>query len=403
MTSSHLRAGAAVLVLASVLGLAGWKKPVPPPEPPVIVAPPPPPPTSLSTSVVSAAAVYEDYLHQASVLSAAFTDGNQVQSELKTGETWQPDQLAHGAVAYAAIVALQDPDFVAAVKVYAKDPAGRAQLVNLIYSDPRYAAQIPGASLAATHVVERLTADGASLMKAGAAIKQAAYDVQRQPWSKQTIADPTGRLAAAKQLGDNPVAADLAESSALLQAAITGTGIEPAPPLPVAASTNPATAMAAAPAATGAAMLSSTSLLSAPAGGAPVAAAAPAPETAPYTEGVYRGLAIAALAVLGAAGDDNNAQISAMMEEGIGPRCLSLAKLNHYQCLAVAKPNYEDMFCLGKHALSDTGTCLQKMAGTAAPDVLEVTRMDAEKAAKAAAAKAKKGKAAHRPARKRKH
>jgi hypothetical protein len=90
-----------------------------------------------------------------------------------------------------------------------------------------------------------------------------------------------------------------------------------------------------------------------------------------------------------------------MMDEGVGPRCLSLAKLNHYQCLAVAKPNYEDMFCLGQHALMETGTCLQKMAGTAAPAVLEVTRMDAEAAAKAAA-RAKKGKAAHHPA-KRKH
>src|ERR1700761_7205555 len=113
MTSSHLRAGAAVLVLASVLGLAGWKKD-PLPQVPVIVAPPPPPPTSLSASVLSAAAAYEDYMHSAAVLSASFNDGTQVQSELTTGERWQADQLAHGAVAYAAVVALQDPDFVAA-------------------------------------------------------------------------------------------------------------------------------------------------------------------------------------------------------------------------------------------------------------------------------------------------
>ena len=399
MTSSHLRAGVAVLVLASALGLAAWKKQTPPPEPPVIVAPPFPPPTSLSASVVSAAAAYEDYLHQASALSASFADGTQVQTELTAGERWQPNQLAHGAVAYAAVVALQDPDFVAAVKGYAKDPAGRAQLVNLIYADPRYAAQIPGATEAAAHVVERLTADGAALQKAGAAIKQAAYDVQKQPWSKQLIMDRDGRLAAAKQLGESPVAASMTESSLLLQAAVTGTGLEPPPPLPPTASTNPSAAMAAAPAAAGAVVMASTTPLVASDAAAPAAAAAPG-MTAPYTEGVYRGLAIAALAVLGGAGDDNSAQISAMMDEGIGPRCLSLAKLNHYQCLAVAKPNYEDMFCLGKHALMETGICLQKMAGTAVPEVLEVTRMDAEKAAKEAAAKARKGKTARHPAKK---
>ncbi len=326
MTSSHLRAGVAVFVLASVLGLAAWKKQPPPPEPPVIVAPPFPPPTSLSTSVVSAAAAYEDYLRQASVLSAAFTDGTQVQTELTEGETWQPTQLAHGAIAYAAVVALQDPDFVAAVKTYAKDPAGRAQLVNLIYSDPRYAAQIPGAADAAAHVVGRLTADGAALQKAGAAIKQAAYDVQKQPWSKQLVMDREGRLAAAKTLGENPVTASMAESSLLLQAAVTGTGLEPAPLLPPTASVNPAAAMAAAPAEAGAAVMASTTPLLSPAAGAPAAAAAAPATAAPYTEGVYRGLAIAALAILGAAGDDNNAQISAMMDEGIGPRCLSLGQ-----------------------------------------------------------------------------
>ncbi|HWE44935.1 MAG TPA: hypothetical protein VG407_02815 [Caulobacteraceae bacterium] len=397
MTSSHLRTGAAVFVLASVLGLAAWgpKKPEPAPVP-VIVAPPPPPPTTLSTGVVDAAAAYEDFLHQATVLSPAFVDGAQVQTELKTGETWQPTQLAHGAIAYSAVVALQDPDFVAAVKAYAKDPAGRAQLVNLIYADPRYAAQIPGASGAATRVIARLTADGAALQKTGGAIKQAAYDVQHQSWSKQVVMDRDGRLAAAKQLGDNPVTASVSEASFLLQAAVTGQGLDPTP-LATTVSLNPTAAMSAATPAAGAALMASTTpLVAPPAAGAPDAAAAPA---APYTEGVYRGLAIAALAVLGAAGDNNSTQISAMMDEGIGPRCLNLAKLNHYQCLAVAKPHYEDMFCLGQHALMETGKCLQKMAGTAAPEVLEVTRMDAEKAAKEAAAKARKSKAIHHPAR----
>ena len=44
-----------------------------------------------------------------------------------------------------------------------------------------------------------------------------------------------------------------------------------------------------------------------------------------------------------------------------------MSKLNLYQCLAVAKPHYEDVFCLGQHVLEDTGHCLMKGAGVAEP------------------------------------
>ena len=40
-----------------------------------------------------------------------------------------------------------------------------------------------------------------------------------------------------------------------------------------------------------------------------------------------------------------------------------MAKLNLYQCLAVARPNYEDVFCLGQHAMMDTGRCMIRAAG----------------------------------------
>jgi hypothetical protein len=44
-----------------------------------------------------------------------------------------------------------------------------------------------------------------------------------------------------------------------------------------------------------------------------------------------------------------------------------MAKLNLYQCLAVAKPNYEDVFCMGQHGMADTGACLVRNAGVAVP------------------------------------
>jgi hypothetical protein len=55
------------------------------------------------------------------------------------------------------------------------------------------------------------------------------------------------------------------------------------------------------------------------------------------------------------------------MAEPASAMCLNMAKLNLYQCLAVAKPHYEDVFCLGQHILIDTGMCVIKASGAAMP------------------------------------
>ena len=80
-----------------------------------------------------------------------------------------------------------------------------------------------------------------------------------------------------------------------------------------------------------------------------------------------RGLAVAALAALGEAGESNDGTTQLMMAEPGTDNCLNLSKLNLDQCLAVAKPNYEDIFCLGQHILMNTGQCLIKASGAAMP------------------------------------
>ena len=66
-----------------------------------------------------------------------------------------------------------------------------------------------------------------------------------------------------------------------------------------------------------------------------------------------RGVAVAALSVLG---EDGKAH--ALMSEPRAGMCLKMAKLNLYQCLASAGPHYEDIYCLGQHAMIDTGQCM---------------------------------------------
>ena len=48
-----------------------------------------------------------------------------------------------------------------------------------------------------------------------------------------------------------------------------------------------------------------------------------------------------------------------------------MSKLNLYQCLAVSKPQYEDIFCLGQHSMIDIGNCVVKAAGSPTPAYIE--------------------------------
>jgi len=152
-------------------------------------------------------------------------------------------------------------------------------------------------------------------------VKQSAYDIQHQAWSKADVPNRDQRLTQAKTLSSTPVVGDMAET-ARLQQAVVG-----AAPLGV-------TAQAVSP---------------------------------PYSPVVVRSLALAALAALGEASDANMETIQAEMAEPQVGFCMSMAKLNLYQCLAVSKPHYEDVFCLGQHIMMDTGRCMIKAAGLPEP------------------------------------
>jgi hypothetical protein len=291
--------------------------------PPKVVAPPPPPPAPtvlLSPRLIELASAYRHYVTNSTAIAPAFVDGESVATSLRAGATYEPQQMAKGAIAYGAVVALQDRTFVEAVRTYAKDPASRRQVAYEILKDPAYAVGLPGSASAAGLVISALGNDAQKLYDNGKAIKQAAYDIQKQPWSK---AARDVRLAAAKQLSAAAMTGDVAETARLQQAS------------------------------TGAANL----------GGSATAA----PVAPPYTHTVVRALAVAALAALGEAGDANvNTVMGLINEPNIGS-CMNMSKLNLYQCLAVARPHYEDVFCLGQHAMMDTGRCMIRAAGLPEP------------------------------------
>ena len=69
------------------------------------------------------------------------------------------------------------------------------------------------------------------------------------------------------------------------------------------------------------------------------------------------------------AGDADANRLDWLTDDYFMDHCLAEAKLSLFECLAVAKPNYEDVFCLGQHALTDTGSCVVRGAGGTVPTI----------------------------------
>jgi hypothetical protein len=285
---------------------------------------PPAPPIELATSAIEAATEFRAYERKAAQISPLFTSGPGVEESLAVGSAYEPKQLSRGAIAYAALVALQDPAFVRAFRVYAPYPDQAKALADRIVADPLYASAFPGASSAAGLIVATLASEIGKLQTTGAAVKQSAYSVQHSAWSKSRIIDPLARLSKTKSLSSaliTPAPEDMQD----LKIAVGG-GADP----------QAAQAM--------------------PVHGQPV--------DGPYAPVAQRGLAVAALAVLGEGGDSNDAAIETLLTVPEDGACLNMSKLNLYQCLAVAGPWYEDIFCLGEHALGETAQCLVKETGS---------------------------------------
>ena len=296
-------------------------EPEPPaPPPPVVVAPPPP--VTLNQDVAAQAAVYVAFMREISTIRAGFPDAESIQSALRRGSAYHAGQVSQGMVAYASILALQSPEFVAGVRAYAADPAQRQQIIHAVLTDPTYAAAFPGADAAAGLIVAALGRDAAALTAVADAVEGDAYTIQerrdpRRRWAVTPVADREARLQSAKTLSAQAMAAQPQEAAQLHAAAHGGQGLG-------------------------------------------VAGGRAAP---PYTPVVARALTIAALAALGAAGEDQRENTAILTNDAGNQFCFDISKLNLFQCLAASRPSYEDMFCLGRHVVRDLATCASTAIG----------------------------------------
>jgi hypothetical protein len=279
------------------------------------------PDVGLAERFIQDAAAYAGYMRQTQAISPAFADASGVAQSLKVGVAYEPAQFQRGELAYAAIAALQDRAFVAAVRAAGATPEDRYAVVAKIYADPAHVLAFRDASTAAGLAKQALASDGMRLLLLGKAVRKEAYDIQHQPWSKEDVANRDARLGAAKALSASPRAVSDGDA-AQMRGAMT-------PDLASAAPLDPA--------------------------------------PAPYSPLVIRATALAALAAIGQAGEADFERLGWLAQDYFTEHCLEHAKKELNECLAVAKPNYEDIFCLGQPTMMYTGECVVRGAGSTIP------------------------------------
>jgi hypothetical protein len=280
---------------------------------------------SIARRVVDAAGVLERYARQAMAVRPQFDGAGSVSAALMTSAAYEPARLEEGVVAYAALVALQEPTFVAALSSQAQGPADRAAFARSLMEQPALVMQTPGAAKAAALAAAALNRMGSGLVDSGRSLKQAAFDIQRQSWSSELVSKPAERLADVKAQGQASSGLNAAETETLLSHVVAARG------------------------------------------GANDVSATIAPSGA-----VLRGLALAAVAMVGQAGENRTEALSPLLADPTTGGCLRRAKLNLHQCLAAAGPQFEDVYCAGVHAMAETGQCLVEASGAKGADGVKV-------------------------------
>jgi hypothetical protein len=282
----------------------------------------------LPRDVVSAGTAFEGYTNAAARIDGRYSSDAGVARDIRATASYEPVQLEEGMIAYGAIVALQDGGFVDGVEDAAGRGAAREAFAERLIEDPFEATRLAGAEGATRRVEAALSVRAAPLVAAGSQVKAASYTVQHQSWSRAMVANAQDRLAEVKSVSASRIETSEADDQAMMSRVVAFT--------------------------------------SHPAIDSPVR----------RVSGVEaRALALAAEAVLGRAESRDRDRLAPLLSESDSAECLRMAKLDLYQCMAVAGPSYEEMYCMGQHAIADTGRCIAAAAGEGEP-----TRVTAQSA-----------------------
>lgn len=275
----------------------------------------------------------------AAIEAMPFTNANVTREAHLRLSAHDTDALSAGWVAYAALVAADQPGFADAIEEELKKKPNKRKgemggidgLMSAVAQDPSYLRNLPGAKEAVGAILAMTVQDGARITELGEAFKSQAYAMQKTSWGKQKISPSQTRLDEAATYGRAR-----AKPTAPILARAVDNGVI-----------------------------------------APSLASAQGEWASDWGAGADKGrmteknaeVVIDRILILAArySTDTLNPKIVEVYAQNTkSQRCLSMAKLTLDQCIAATRAPYEEAFCLGEHALIDVATCTGWVAGAGA-------------------------------------
>jgi hypothetical protein len=275
------------------------------------------------------------------VNAGSIQNAKDIERALDKAAALNRDQLTRGFIAYGALTAARNDQFVQEIRKTAGF-YGKERIVKALMMNQNYAGTMAGGDKATENVVRASAADADRVIAASEALKQRAREAQNLAWGKALSGKSAARVSRLRTAAAGYTAKPLApEMSARLK-------VVPGDPNADAISlgglnfwrafTNKngdVATLTAMPTQVKAFTWTSNS------GGAGIRGAM---------------LSLAALYALDATMDQ---PVDELLNNKTTNTCLQGAQLTLYQCVASAHFNYENMACVGEAGLGTVGTCFQ--------------------------------------------
>lgn len=306
-----------------------------------------PAPTVLEPLAASLQAYAQFQADIDAVNGGSIQDAKDLERALDKAANLNRDQLTRGFIAYGAMTAARNEQFVREVRKVAA-AYGKERVVKALLNNTNYAGTVSGGDKATDYVVRAADADAERVMSAGERVKQRARDIQSVKWGKALSGPAAPRLARLK------AAASSASAKPMTPELIDRLKVAPGAGEPDAVAfggqsfwtsfnakdPSNVAVLTAMPARVQAYNWSTTT------GGASIRGAM---------------LSLAAMYALDAT-MDRPEDTTGLLNNRLTNTCLQSAQLQYYQCVASAHFNYENMACIGDAGLGAVGYCLKDAA-----------------------------------------
>ncbi|MBB4658542.1 hypothetical protein [Parvularcula dongshanensis] len=237
--------------------------------------------------------------------------------------SFDPEALARGWVAYAALVAADTPSFAEAIEQRTNKPKKREAFLKELRDNPAVVRNMEGSEEAIAAIRAVAARDATKINALGDKFIDDAYQMQAFGWAKQKIpANGSQRVASALAYAKTRAHPSMAVSTRAQTKAGTFR-----PNLAGDATWTPMWSV----------------------------------DTTPPSEADRTGVLMTKALVLAAryATNDLTAEhLDLYADNKTSDKCLVNAKLNLDQCIAATRTPYEEAFCLGEHALNDVSYCV---------------------------------------------